>query len=100
MPDSGGIGNQWFNDRAGIHARTLADAARVLDAIEGSRDGLLRSARSVHRDAESARFPSSRTRASPSATQALKQTRSRSQGVRIAILREHMVKPTQNHEAI
>ncbi len=28
MPDSGGIGNQWFNDRAGIHARTLGDAAR------------------------------------------------------------------------
>ena len=34
MPDSGGIGNQWFNDRAGIHARTLADAAKVLDAIK------------------------------------------------------------------
>ena len=34
LPDSGGIGNQWFNDRAGIHARTLADAALVLDAIE------------------------------------------------------------------
>src|SRR5712671_1607709 len=24
-PDSGGIGYQWINDRAGIHARTLAD---------------------------------------------------------------------------
>ena len=26
VPDSGGIGNQWFHDRAGIHARTLRDA--------------------------------------------------------------------------
>ena len=29
MPDSGGIGNQWFNDRAGIHARTLDGRARA-----------------------------------------------------------------------
>ena len=29
LPDSGGIGNQWFFDRAGIHTRTLADAAKV-----------------------------------------------------------------------
>ena len=68
IPDSGGIGNQWFNDRAGIHARTLGDAAKVLDAMKDPVTRLLRSARSVHRVAEGARFPSSRTRASRSAT--------------------------------
>ena len=39
LPDSGGIGYQWFNDRAGIHARTLADAARVLDALKDPTTG-------------------------------------------------------------
>ena len=34
LPDNGGIGNQWFNDRAGIHARTLADTVLVLDAVK------------------------------------------------------------------
>jgi len=38
-PDSGGIGNQFFIDRAGIHARTLTDAARVLDAIKDPASG-------------------------------------------------------------
>ena len=38
-PDSGGIGNQSFIDRAGIHARTLGDAARVLDAIKDPSNG-------------------------------------------------------------
>lgn len=36
MPDNGGIGNQWFVDRAGIHARLLGDAAKVLDAVRVS----------------------------------------------------------------
>ena len=40
LPDGGGIGNQWFIDRAGIHARTLADAAKVLDAINATGYGL------------------------------------------------------------
>ena len=38
-PDSGGIGYQWLNDRAGIHARTLTDAARVLDALKDPEKG-------------------------------------------------------------
>ena len=54
MPDSGGIGNQWFIDRAGIHARTLADAAKVLDAVKDPSTGLLRLARSIHGAAEGA----------------------------------------------
>ena len=39
VSDSGGIGNQWFTDRAGVHARTLADAAKVLDAIKDPATG-------------------------------------------------------------
>jgi Asp-tRNA(Asn)/Glu-tRNA(Gln) amidotransferase A subunit family amidase len=41
-PDSGGIGNMAFIDRAGIHARTLGDAARVPGCPEGSSARLLR----------------------------------------------------------
>ncbi|MFT4046283.1 MAG: amidase family protein [Solimonas sp.] len=39
LPDNGGIGYQWLNDRAGIHARTLADAVHVLDALEDPASG-------------------------------------------------------------
>jgi len=39
LPDNGGIGYQWFNDRAGIHARTLVDAVKVFDALRDPVDG-------------------------------------------------------------
>ena len=98
-PDSGGIGNQFFQDRAGIHARTLEDAARVLDAVKDPvlgyydphdpftaipralvpKEGF---ASFALRDADLAKDP-----------KPLK-------GMRIAILREHMVKRTANHVAI
>jgi amidase len=79
MPDNGGIGNQWFVDRAGIHARTLGDAVKVLDAVRVSSDSYYDS-----RDP----FTSIPKAPKPLA------------GLRIAILREHMVKPTKNHETI
>ena len=99
LPDNGGIGYQWFNDRAGIHARTLADAAKVLDAVKDPVSGYYDTldpftalpkalvsaepyARSTIDDAQLQRAP-----------QALK-------GLRVAILRDHMVKKTPNHEAI
>lgn len=34
LPGSGGIGNQFFIDRPGIHGRTIADAAIALDAVK------------------------------------------------------------------
>jgi amidase len=99
MPDNGGIGNQWFNDRAGIHARTLADAARVLDAIKDPDAGYYDS-----RDPFTA-IPPALIPAEPYASfvmgaDVLAANPKPLQGVRVAILREHMVKETLNHEAI
>jgi Asp-tRNA(Asn)/Glu-tRNA(Gln) amidotransferase A subunit family amidase len=99
LPDNGGIGNQWFMDRAGIHARTLADAVRVLDALRDPETGYY-----DPRDPFSAIAPAlvpSRHYASFAVDEAAIAAAPRPlQGVRIAILREHMVTPTRNHEAI
>jgi Asp-tRNA(Asn)/Glu-tRNA(Gln) amidotransferase A subunit family amidase len=99
MPDNGGIGNQWFNDRAGIHARTLTDAARVLDAIKDPATGYYDT-----RDPFTAIPPSlipAQPYASFAATDDTLATNPKPlQGLRVAILREHMVKETLNHEAI
>ena len=98
-PDSGGIGYQWVNDRAGIHARTLTDAARVLDALKDPQTGYF----DAH-DPFTA-LPPGLVPNKPYASFAiddamLKQNGKPLQGMRIAILREHMVKTTKNHEAI
>ena len=99
MPDNGGIGNQWFIDRAGIHARTLGDAAKVLDAVRVSSTSYY-----DPRDPFTA-IPKALIPAQPYASFSLDDTTlvrtpKPLAGLRIAILREHMVKPTQNHEAI
>jgi amidase len=98
-PDSGGIGNQWFNDRAGIHARTLKDATLVLDALKDPNTGYY-----DPRDPFTAISPSLVSE-KPYATYAvtdaaLAQNDKPLKGMRIAILREHMVKETLNHAAI
>ena len=36
MPDNGGIGNQWFVDRAGIHARITAGFASLANVAVGT----------------------------------------------------------------
>jgi Asp-tRNA(Asn)/Glu-tRNA(Gln) amidotransferase A subunit family amidase len=99
IPDSGGIGNQWFNDRAGIHARTLADAALVLDALKDPVTG-------YHdpRDPFTA-IPKALIPERPYASFVVDDAALRSddkplRGVRIALLREHFVKPTANHVQI
>ena len=99
MPDSGGIGNQWFIDRAGIHARTLADATKVLDAVKDPSTGYYDS-----RDPFTA-LPKALLSDRPYASFAVNDGALASgqkplHGMRIAILREHMVKRTPNHEAI
>jgi amidase len=98
-PDSGGIGYQWINDRAGIHARTLTDAARVLDALKDPVNGYFDS-----HDPFTA-LPKGLISDKPYASFAisdamLKQDGKPLKGMRIAIVREHMVKTTHNHEAI
>ena len=99
LPDNGGIGYQWFNDRAGIHARTLTDAARVLDALKepgtayyDSRDPFTAVPKAMVSDQPYAGFAVG--------DDALARNGKPLQGVRIGIVREHMVKRTPNHEAI
>ena len=99
IPDNGGIGNQWFNDRAGIHARTLVDAAKVLDALKDP----VRGYHDPH-DPFTA-LPKALIPEQPYASflisdAAVKSGEKPLKGMRIAILREHMVKKTKNHEAI
>jgi Asp-tRNA(Asn)/Glu-tRNA(Gln) amidotransferase A subunit family amidase len=99
MPDSGGIGNQWFIDRAGIHARTLADAAKVLDAVKDASTGYY-----DPRDPFTA-LPKALVSDRPYASFVVNKGVPANgpkplQGMRLAILREHMVKRTPNHEAI
>jgi Asp-tRNA(Asn)/Glu-tRNA(Gln) amidotransferase A subunit family amidase len=99
LPDSGGIGNQWFYDRSGIHTRTLADAAKVLDAVKDPSKGYYDS-----RDPFTA-LPNALIFDRPYASSVVNNDALASrpkplQGMRIAILREHMVKRTPNHEAI
>jgi amidase len=99
MPDNGGIGNQWMNDRAGIHTRKLADAALVLDAIKDPNTGYFDS-----RDPFTA-IPKGLIPEQPYASfavtdDALKTNPKPLQGIRVALLREHFVKKTLNHETI
>jgi amidase len=99
MPDNGGIGNQWFNDRAGIHARTLTDAARVLDAIKDPETGYY-DPRDPFTAVPRALVPEQPYASFALADDALERGAKPLQGMRIAILREHMIKRTPNHVAI
>jgi Asp-tRNA(Asn)/Glu-tRNA(Gln) amidotransferase A subunit family amidase len=99
MPDNGGIGNQWFNDRAGIHARTLKDAAVVLDAVKDPQMGYY-DPRDVFTAIPRELIPERPYASFSVSDDALAKNPKPLQGVRVAILREHMVKRTPNHEAI
>ncbi|MCR6652034.1 MAG: amidase family protein [Cellvibrionaceae bacterium] len=99
LPDGGGLGYQWFNDRAGIHARTMKDAVLVLDAVKDPELGFFDSGDPF------AVLPPALIPQVPYASFALdvkqlKKNKKPLQGMRIAILREHMVTPTRNHETI
>ena len=98
-PDSGGIGYQWVSDRAGIHARTLADAARVLDALKDPSDGYYDS-RDPYTALPKTLVPDRPFASYTVGTTELAQADKPLKGVRIAIVREHMVKHTLNHQAI
>jgi Asp-tRNA(Asn)/Glu-tRNA(Gln) amidotransferase A subunit family amidase len=99
LPDGGGIGNQWFIDRAGIHARTLADAAKVLDAVKDASTGYYDSG-DPFTALPKALIPDRPYASFALGDKALASGPKPLQGVRIAILREYMVKRTPNHEAI
>jgi Asp-tRNA(Asn)/Glu-tRNA(Gln) amidotransferase A subunit family amidase len=101
-PDSGGIGYQWINDRAGIHARTLGDATRVLDAIKDSKNGTMGyfDSHDPYTALPKAMVPAEPYTGFVITDAMLKQNDKPLKGLRIAIIREHMVKSTRNHEAI
>jgi amidase len=90
--EGGGITSTNSGDRSGIHCKTVKDAAQVLDAIKGfqSRDIYTAIPKGIIPDKPYASFlvPDSEVKDKP-----LK-------GVRVAIVREFMVKHTKNDAAI
>ncbi len=99
LPDGGGIGNQWFNDRAGIHARSLADAAKVLDAVKDPERGYF-DPRDPFTALPKGLIPTQPYSSFSVRDADLARNGKPLQGVRIALLREHFAKKTKNHEAI
>lgn len=99
LPDNGGIGYQWFNDRAGIHARTLADAVKVLDAVRDPVSGYY-DPRDPFTSVPKSLVPEQPYASFIAGDAQLKSDAKPLKGLRIAIVREHMVKKTANHVAI
>ena len=86
----GGYGYQAIGDRAGIHCRTVEDAVRVLDAAKGFES----------RDMYSA-LPKSTIPQAPYASFLVKDSSNKPlTGMRLAVVREFMVKHTKNDGAI
>jgi amidase len=88
----GGMNSQRIGDRAGIHCRTVEDAARVLDAVKGfdSEDMFTAIPQRLMPKEPYASFvvDAAQAAAKPLA------------GMRVGVVREFMVKHTKNDEAI
>jgi Asp-tRNA(Asn)/Glu-tRNA(Gln) amidotransferase A subunit family amidase len=86
----GGMNSQRIGDRAGIHCRTVEDAARVLDAVKGfdSEDMFTAIPQRLMPQEPYASFVVDAAAAKPLA------------GMRIGVVREFMVKHSKNDEAI
>lgn len=88
----GGLNSQRLGDRAGIHCRTVGDAALVLDALKGFQT----------RDMFTA-IPKPLIPEKPYASFAVRQEDVKSKplaGMRIGVVREFMIKPSPNDVAI
>jgi Asp-tRNA(Asn)/Glu-tRNA(Gln) amidotransferase A subunit family amidase len=99
IPYGGAIGGDPYVDRAGIHCRTVKDAARVLDALKASEHGSF-DPRDIYTAVPGALMPKE-----PYASFAVDQDLSKGgnkplAGVRIGIVREYMVKHTANDAAV
>ena len=97
MPYGGSIGAEPYLDRAGIHCRTVEDAARVLDALEDPQFGYF-DPRDVHSALPKALVPEQ-----PYASFTLDESEIGAKplaGMRIGIVREYMVKHAVNDAAI
>jgi amidase len=98
-PDSGGVGNQWFHDRAGILARSFADTVHTLDALKSLKSGYF-DARDPFTAIAKGLIPESPYSSFIVSAATLEKDPKPLKGVRIALLREHFLKPTPNQEAI
>ena len=88
----GGMNSQRLGDRAGIHCRTVQDAARVLDAVKGYESKDMFTA-----------IPKALTPSEPFASFVIDETKINDKplaGMRIGVVREFMVKHTKNDTAI
>jgi Asp-tRNA(Asn)/Glu-tRNA(Gln) amidotransferase A subunit family amidase len=99
VPDSGGIGNQRYIDRAGIIAKTLEDGAIVLDSIKDPDTGYF-DTRDIH-----TAIPKPLVSDDPYVSFVLddsdiEENEKPLDGVRLALLREHFVTPSPNHVAM
>jgi Asp-tRNA(Asn)/Glu-tRNA(Gln) amidotransferase A subunit family amidase len=88
----GGMNSQRIGDRAGIHCRTVEDAARVLDAVKGFNSEDMFTA-IPQRLMPKEPYASFVVAANQAAAKPLA-------GMRIGVVREFMVKHTKNDEAI
>jgi Asp-tRNA(Asn)/Glu-tRNA(Gln) amidotransferase A subunit family amidase len=98
VPDSGGTGNQRYIDRAGILAKTLEDATITLDAIKDSETGSFFDTRDIH-----TAIPKPIVPEDPYQSFLLDDKDAKSKplkGMRIALLREHFVISSPNHETM
>src|SRR6185503_6041982 len=92
ITQDGGLGYSAIGDRAGIHCRTVGDAARVLDSIKGFDSGDLFTS-----------IPKSMMPAKPYADFVVSDSQVAGKplrGMRLAIVREFMVKHVKNDAAI
>lgn len=86
----GGMNSQRLGDRAGIHCRTVEDAALVLDAVKGFESKDMFTA-----------IPKALTPKEPFASFVIKDVSNKPlAGMRIGVVREFMVKHTKNDAAI
>ena len=97
MPYGGSIGVEPYLDRAGVHCRTVKDAARVLDALRNPERGYY-----DPRDIYSA-LPRALISEEPYASVVVNRETMGSKplaGMRIGVVREYMVKHTDNDAAM
>ncbi|MCA1603885.1 MAG: amidase, partial [Acidobacteria bacterium] len=99
MPDSGGIGNQQYIDRQGILARTVEDAALVLDAIKDPETGYF-DTRDIYTALPKSLISEKLYASFVINDKILKKDSMPLKGMNIGIIREHMVTPTPNHVAM
>jgi len=90
----GAIGAEIYNDRAGIHCRSVADAARVLDALKDPVNGYY-DPRDIFTTVPRSSLPSE-----PYARAITEGTRGALKGMRVGIIREFMVKHARVDEPI